>query len=139
MEFWSLGIISLLSIGVELGGLIYAIFFSSDLKKKGILTAVLSVLLIFTAGIGIEYRSHKHRVEEVSNEIIKKIGKETMTLDQLYQQLFNPDYSIYNEALGNLVEKGKLGYQIIQVYNRAGDVFLVRGFYLNLGAGGSLN
>lgn len=91
---------------------------------------VLTALIAISVILFIRNGQHEKQVEIVSNEIVDKIGTTSKTFDQLFEELYYPDFTVLSEALDNLIKNGKVGHKILEVHNDTGELFRVRGFYL---------
>lgn len=122
-------ILAILSLAVSIVGL-FPTFRLQDVRKKIVIVVVLVIIITSSALTFIRTVQYGKQIELVSNEIVEKIGPTSKTFDQLFEELYYPDFSILSEALDNLINEGKVGHRILEVHNDIGESFRVRGFYL---------
>lgn len=122
-------ILAVISLAIAIGGFI-PIFFMHDRKKEIALTMVLATLIVLSGITYIRGHQHQQRVKSVSVEIVEKLGVDCRTFDQLYEQLYYPDFLILSEALENLIKDGQVGHKILEVRDDRGENYRVKVYYL---------
>jgi uncharacterized membrane protein (UPF0182 family) len=121
--------LGIMSVAISIGGFI-TIFLKQERKREVALVVVLTVLVAISVILFIRDGQHEKQVEIVSNEIVDKIGTTSKTFDQLFEELYYPDFTVLSEALDNLIKNGKVEHKILEVRNDIGELYRVRGFYL---------
>jgi len=122
-------IFAILGFAISAGGFV-SIFLRDEKKKKIALVAALSALVMLSLITTIRLQQHGRRIARVSGEITEKIGVESKTLDQLYEELYYSGLSDLNEAMDGLIKSGKVGHRILEVRDNHGNEFRVKVFYL---------
>lgn len=59
-----------------------------------------------------------------------KLGPEVKPVDQLYQDFFQPDFAMVNEALKKLISSGTVGHKMLDVRDDLGTRYQMRGYYV---------
>jgi NADH:ubiquinone oxidoreductase subunit 5 (subunit L)/multisubunit Na+/H+ antiporter MnhA subunit len=122
--------LAIASFAISVGGLIPVFFFKN--RRKEVALAVVIALLVAMTGVAL-YRHHQYNqlISQVENEIIDKLSSNTWTFDQLYQELHYVPFQVVNEALFHAVEKGVIGYRLIEFRSTTdGSTQQVRAYYV---------
>ena len=98
-------------------------------KTRTILVIVTSSLVLLSGVAVFLTWQHQHRVDMTSQEILRVIGPDVKTFDQVFQSLFQPEFPIANEAMGQLVKDGRVGYRQLEVRDDKGVGYTAGGYY----------
>lgn len=120
--------LSVANFAIAVGGLV-PVFFFKRRRKEVALTVVVAALLV-TSGLAF-HRLHQHEqlIGRVQVEILTTLSHDTLTFDQLYQELHYRPFPLVNEALFRAVEKRVVGHRVIE-FQREGVMLVVRGYYV---------
>jgi len=76
---------SIASFAVSVGGLIAALFLKD---RKEVVLSIVIAALVATTGVALyQHYRQEQLVAQVRSEILEKLSHETLTFDQLYQEL----------------------------------------------------
>lgn len=120
--------LSIASFAIAVGGLV-PVFFFKNRRKEVALTVVVAALFV-TSGVAL-YRLYQHEqlIGRVQAEILGTLSHDTLTFDQLYQELHYRPFPLVNEALFRAVENGVVGHRVIE-FQREGMMLAVKGYYV---------
>jgi hypothetical protein len=125
-----LAFVSILSLALSVGGLIPVFFLRA--QKKVIVISLGMVLLVLVALSTISIvriQDQTTLIERQSNEVLERLEIGSKTFDQLYQELFYPDFKVLSQAIDNLVSKGKVGHTLLDVHDERGEIYRIRIYY----------
>ncbi len=116
------------SFAIALGGLA-RLLLPQRKTRDVVLTTVITALLLLS-GVTV-YRTHRHaqRVRTVSREIVALLGDDVRAFDQLYEALYYVEAPVVNEALDDLIARGRVGHRVLELRDYQGATFRVRGYY----------
>lgn len=118
------------SFSIAIAGLLIRIFYPSGPKKETLIITVIAFLVLLS-GITLWERSlYNRRVEGVATEIVKIIGNEIMTFDQVHEALYKVDFAVANEAIDKLIGNNRLGYRLLELRDDFGNRFRTRGYFV---------
>ena len=120
--------LSIASFAISVGGLV-SVFAVKDRKKEIVLSVVVAAL-VATSGVAL-YQLYRQEqlVTQVQSEILAKLSHETLTFDQLYQELLYRPLPIVTEALFRAIEKGVIGHRVIE-FLKDGKTLAVRCYFV---------
>lgn len=120
--------LTIVSFAISVGGLVPVLILKD--RRKEVVLAVVIAALVATSGIAL-YRLHQHDelISRVQAEILATLSHNTLTFDQLYQELHYRPFPVVNEALFRAVEKGVIGHRVIE-FQRDASMLAVRGYYI---------
>lgn len=121
--------VSILSLALSVGGLVLSLV---PPRKKIVVLSLAMVLVILVALSTISIvRIHDQTtlVEHQSHEILARLETGSKTFDQLYQELFYPDFNVLRQAIDELVSKDKVGHTMLEVRDEQGDPYRIRVYF----------
>jgi hypothetical protein len=122
-------VLEIFGIAISLGGFL-GVFLPRE-RLRAVLLLAVAAFLALTSGVSL-YLGHQHKlgVETVEKSIQSNLGSERKSFDQLYESLFFVEASVVSEALEELVRRGKVGQEILDLQDGQGTKFRVRIYYL---------
>lgn len=119
--------LAIASFAVSAGGLIAALFLKD---RKEVVLSIVIAALVATTGVALyQHYRQEQLVSQVQSEILGKLSHETLTFDQLYQELLYRPLPVVNEALFRAVERGVIGHRVIE-FQRDGRTLAVRCYFV---------
>ncbi len=120
--------LSIAGFALSLGALLFA-FVRKDRMRETVLVTVVAALTA-TSGIALlRHHQEEELVTRAQEEILSKLSNDALTFDQLYQELNFPPFPVVNEALFRAVERGAIGYRVVE-FKRDGAMLAVRLYYV---------
>jgi hypothetical protein len=120
--------LSIASFAISVGGLVS--IFAVKHRRKEVVFAIVVAALVATTGVALyqDYRQGQ-LITQVQSEILEKLSHETLTFDQLYQELLYRPLPVVNEALSRAIEKGEIGHRVID-FQKDGKTLAVRCYFV---------
>lgn len=122
-------LLSITSLAISIGGLVH-IFRLGDRGKAVVIGVAISALAILSA-VGV-YRAVQHQTEitYVSGEVMKALGKDPSTINELEQSIHHANFPDLLEAVDNLVRSGKIQYEIRKLYDAQRNAYSVGVYFV---------
>ena len=121
-------ILAILGFAGAVGGIYPTLRLGNDRKKIAI-AIVLAVFFTTSIVAFVKAGQHQEQVAFISQQVIDKIGTGSMTFDQLFGQAYFPNLTDLSEAMDNLIKKGIIGQNVIEMRDDQGASFPVRVYY----------
>jgi uncharacterized membrane protein len=103
---------------------------AKDTKKKVVLAVAASVALtIISVVTYVDADRHARHIKRVMADITEVLESRSMTFDQLYSELFFTSHYDLNEALGNMTRERTVWFRNLEVHDKKGERYFVKGFY----------
>jgi hypothetical protein len=119
--------LSIASFAISAGGL-YSLI--KGKIKKDIVFAIIAAVLVTTSFAAIiELWMRYRQINIVQSEIISELSNQSLTFDQIYQELLFRPFNEVNEALFRGVEEKKIGHRILE-FNNEGEMVSVRVYFV---------
>lgn len=100
-------------------------------EKKIVVIVAALVAFVIIGGVKVyEYHYHWMRVESTSGLIVKELGTDRKTLDQLCQTFRPQEVQFVEEALTELVNIRKVGHKILDMRDDLSSRYPVRIYYV---------
>lgn len=102
-------------------------------KTRSFLILLLAFLVAFVAtGSASLWQAHQRSVhlQAVSEELLRILGNEAKTIDQLHEGLLFEDFATVTESLGMLVKLNKVGHRVIEMRDDANLRYLGRLYFV---------
>jgi hypothetical protein len=115
-------VISLVSFALGFAGFVGSLLSNSSSRTRFWVIMLLACLVAFVATGSVSFwQSHQRfvHVQTVSEEILRILGKEAKTIDQLHEGLMFEHFGTVSEALGELVKANKVGHRVVEVKDGA--------------------
>mgnify|MGYP000058812062 CR=1 FL=1 len=126
-------ILSISSFVLSLGGFLLSwISFRKTKDKIFVGIAVILAVLMLSSGIVLlKQAQKKKRVKNIEVRIVKTIGSEAKSAQELYEKLLPfVEYKLFNEALEQLISEGRVEDRVIQVRDHYDREFRIRVYYM---------
>jgi hypothetical protein len=118
------------SFALAAGGLAVRFLVPSGPAKQTLIAAVLIFLVL---GSGLMWQrdyARTRRVRAVAAEIIRVVGNEKRTVDDIMGRLRKPEYSLVVAAIDLLHEDALLGSDTVTIIDKADNRFPIRLYYV---------
>jgi len=118
------------SFALAAGGLAVRFLVPSGPAKQTLIAAVLIFLVL---GSGLTWQrdyARTRRVRAVAAEIIRVVGNEKRTVDDIMGRLRKPEYSLVVAAIDLLHEDALLGSDTVTIIDKADNRFPIRLYYV---------
>jgi hypothetical protein len=121
-------ILSIVSIILAIAGLVPA-FSQRDHRKKVIFIITGGMLLSLTVLQMWMYFNEYRRIEKAENEIgLMFAGNNPMSFEQIYGSMYYPSFDTANAAIDNLIDKGSIHSDKVDVVSEHGNKYVVRAY-----------
>ena len=118
------------SFALAAGGLAVRIFVPSSPAKQTLLVAVL-IFLVLSSGLQWHREwSRTQQVRAVAEEIIKVVGNEKRTYEDVSARLRKPDYQLITAAMDLLIAEERLGSEPATIIDKADKPFRARLYFV---------
>ena len=85
--------------------------------------ALLSLMILYSSS------TNRRQVSEAQHAMLAAFENEPLTYDELRQDLYDIDGSVFDAALDEARRSGRIGFRILSVRTPTGDVHDVRGYF----------
>jgi len=118
------------SFALAAGGLAVRFFAPSGPAKQTLIAAVLIFLLVTSGLLWRQDWEEKRQVREAADEIIRIVGNEKRTYEDILAGLRQPNYQVANGAIDLLVDEKRLGSEDATIIDKTDKPFRVRLYYV---------
>ena len=109
-------------------GLVMSLFLVKE-NKKLIVVAVIIGAVVTATGVSLcRWWQHCHVIKQVQDEIIEALASDSLTFDELHQNLLYKSFPVINEALFVLIQDKKVAHRLIRIGN-SDRILSVRVYY----------
>ena len=124
------------SFAIAAGGLAVRLFWPDGPAKRQLIVASF-IFVVLASGLmwrqqreeEREAREEESQVRKTADDIVRVIGSEKRTYEEILSGLRKPDYRIANEAIDLLVAEKDIGSELRTVAHKSGPSFLIRLYY----------
>jgi len=123
--------LAIFSLALAIAGLVPILFPSTRVRLWTVTAAALSLVVLIGIYQAYEEYSERKAVRTVEEEIRGLLTKNEkgMTFEQIYENLYYPNFSTANAAIDGLVGEGRVLNDKIEVADKDGVKYVVRRFY----------
>jgi len=118
------------SFALAAGGLAVRFFVPSGPAKQTLIAAVLIFLVLSSGLMWQRDYARTRRVRAVASEIIRVLGNEKRTVDDIMGRLRKPEYALVVAAIDLLHEDERLGSDAVTIIDKADTRFPIRLYYV---------
>jgi len=115
-------VLQLISFAFGFAGFVGGLLPKDSVRRRSFLIVLVACLVAFVAtGSASVWQTHQRsiHVREVSEEILRILGKEAKSIDQLQEGLPFEGFGTVSEALAVLVKANKVGHRVVEVRDDA--------------------
>jgi len=118
------------SFALAAAGLAVRFFLPSGPAKQTLIAAVL-IFLVLNSGLQWQREyARTRKIRASAAEIIKVVGNEKRTLEDIMSRVRKPEYSLVVAAIDLLHEEERLGSEAVTIIDKADTRFLIRLYYV---------
>ena len=121
-------LLQIVGFSISFAGLV-RVFLPADRNKEIVIAIILSLLLLLS--VFSLYRGYQHYrlLDDVSAQIVSKLGGDRKTFDQILEDLHYVDTALAHEAIDKLVVLGKVNHKLTDVRGDLDERFRTRVYF----------
>ena len=106
-------VLSIASFALAIAGLIVRFFLPDRPAKHTLIAAVLIFILIISSASLFKIWEEDKEIQSAAEDILRIIGNEKRTFEDILADFRQPDYKIISDALDLLIEEKRVGSKIL--------------------------
>ena len=119
------------SFAIALGGLLVRLFIPAGPARQILVVAALLFLVLASAVIWNEDHRCRQQIEQVADDVVRILGNQKLTYEQIVANIRNPIYFKTNAALDLLIQQKRIGTELATLTDRdTGGVYQISLFYV---------
>lgn len=123
--------LSIVGLALAIAALVPILFPTTRIKLWTVTAALLSIVIL-VIGFQVYKEVAENRAVRTSKDeilILLKNNKKGLSFEQIYDNMYYPNFSIANAAIDELVSEGKVLNDKVEAIDQSGVKFVVRRFY----------
>jgi hypothetical protein len=130
LEFSLASYLPIASFALAASGLAVRFFMPSGPAKETLIGAVLIFLILGSGALWQSDRNRMRQVREIADEIVKVVGNEKRTYEEIIGGLRQPTYQLTNTAIDLLISENRLGSEAVTITDRADKEYRIRLYFV---------
>jgi hypothetical protein len=106
------------SFALAASGLAIRFFFPSGPAKQQLIAAVLFFLVLTCGVLWQQDSEQRKKVRRAADEIVKVIGNDKLTYEEIIGSLRQPNYQVVNTALTLLIDEQRIGSEATTIIDK---------------------
>lgn len=109
-------VLSIASFALAIAGLIIRFFLPDRPAKHTLIAAVLIFILLISSASLFNIWEENNAIQRAAEDIVRIIGNEKRTFEDILADFRQPDYKIISDALDLLIEEKRVGSKVLTFF-----------------------
>jgi len=118
------------SFALAAGGLAVRLWWRDESARQALIVTIFIFLVVSSVLIWQRDYARTRQIRAVAAEIIRVVGNEKRTVDEIMGRLRKPEYSLVVAAIDLLHEEERLGSDTTTIIDKADNQFTIRRYYV---------
>jgi hypothetical protein len=129
-DFSVFSLLPLASFAIAAGGLAVRFWWPAGPAKQILIAASFVFLLLASGFLWAQQRGQERQVRDTADEIVRFMGNEKRTYDEILMGLRRPNDRIVNLAVDFLIGEKRLGSEPTTIVDKSDNTFLIRRYFV---------